>query len=87
MFFKKRLPSRSFAENFLGGYMTIGPVTIFGENAMHWAVVTRLPGGFFSFRLPLRCFGDWWPLYCFFSPDGTPANATRWFWGRRARRF
>ena len=36
--FKKKHPSLSFGENFLGGHVTLGPVTIFGENAMHWAV-------------------------------------------------
>lgn len=87
MIFKKRYPSLSFAENFLGGHISLGPVTIFGENAMHWAVVIKTRTGFLSFRLPLRCFGAWWPLYCFHSPDGTPNKATWWGWGRKARGF
>lgn len=36
-----------------------------------------------SSPLPLRCFGCWWPLYCYFSPDGTPNQATWWGWGKR----
>lgn len=36
-----------------------------------------------SSPLPLRCFGRWWPLYCYFSPDGTPNQATWWGWGKR----
>ena len=87
MIFKKRYPSLSFAENFLGGHVTIGPVTIFGENAMHWAVVIDMGKDYLSFRLPLRCDGRWWPLYCFRSPDGTPTQATWWGWGRKDRGF
>lgn len=87
MIFKKRYPSLSFAENFLGGDVTLGPVTIYGENAMHWAVVIDMGKDYLSFRLPLRCFGAWWPLYCFRSPDGTPTRATWWGWGRKARGF
>lgn len=85
--FKKKYPGLSFAENFLGGHVDIGPVTIFGENAMHWAVVTRTRWGYLSFRLPVRCFGCWWPMYCFLSPNGTPGDATKWFWGREARGY
>ena len=87
MIFKKRYPSLSFAENFLSGHISLGPVTIFGENAMHWAVVIETRTGYLSFRLPLRCFGAWWPLYCFHSPDGTPSKAKWWGWGRKARGF
>ena len=87
MIFKKRYPSLSFAENFLSGHISLGPVTIFGENAMHWAVVIETRTGYLSFRLPLRCFGAWWPLYCFHSPDGMPSKATWWGWGRKARGF
>ena len=85
MIFKKRYQSLSFAENFLGGHVTIGPVTIYGENAMHWAVNIKIRDGWFCFRLPIRCFGAWWPLYCYFSPDATPTRATWWGWGRKSR--
>lgn len=87
MIFKKRYPALSFSENFLGGAVTLGPVTVFGENAMHWAVVINTGKDYLSFRLPMRCFGVWWPLYCFRSPDGTPTRATWWGWGRKARGF
>jgi hypothetical protein len=81
--FKKKYPELSFYENFLGGHLDIGPVTIYGENAMHWAVNIRFKGkGYLCFRLPLRCFGSWWPLYCYFSPDATPSSATKWYWGK-----
>lgn len=62
----------------MGGHLSIGRMTIYGENAMHWAVNIRLNDTYMCFRLPLRCFGKWWKLYLYFSPDGTPSNAT---WG------
>lgn len=80
-----RYPALSWWENHAGGHVNFGPVTIYGENAMHWAVNIRTWGGWFCFRLPLRCFGRWWPLYCYWSIDATPPDEPglgRWFWGR-----
>lgn len=79
---KKKYPTLSFAENFLAGHVVIGPVTIYGENAMHWAINIRTRNGWLCFRLPLRCFGKWWPLYCYWSPNATPDAATWWGWGK-----
>ena len=77
--FRKRYPSLSFWENFLGGHLSFGPVTMYGENAMHWAVNIRTKRwGYVCFRLPFRCFGGWWPLYFYCSPDATPTRATFW---------
>lgn len=85
--FKYKYPALGFWQNVFGGHLTIGPVTIYGENAMHWAVVIDTRWGYLSFRLPLRCFGAWWSMYCFLSPDATPKRATKWFWGRKARGY
>lgn len=75
--FKKRYPGLSFASNFLGGHINIGPATIYGENAMHWAVnIKTQRWGYICFRLPIRCGGRWWPLYFYCSPDATPCSAT-----------
>jgi hypothetical protein len=75
--FKKKYPSLSFAENFLGGHISIGPITIYGENAMHWAVNIRTKRwGWICFRLPVRCFGSWWPMYFYCSPNATPQKST-----------
>ena len=83
-FFKKKYPSLSFAENFLGGRRNIDKITIYGENAMHWAVNMRTRRwGWVCFRLPVRCFGRWWPLYFYCSPNATPKNATFWLFGRK----
>lgn len=82
LFPKKKVYSTfSWRENFLDGYVAIGPLVIYGENAMHWAVNIQSRWGYICFRLPLRCFDRWWPLYFYISPDATPASATRWLYG------
>lgn len=71
-------PSNRFGwlERNLGGHLNLGPVVIFGQNAMHWAVNIYTRWGIVCFRLPLRCFGVWWPVYFYISRDGTPNSAT-----------
>lgn len=66
----------NFWERYFGGHISLGPLVIYGENAMHWAVNIRSPWGWVCFRLPVRCFGRWWPLYFYVSPDATPQRAT-----------
>lgn len=73
---KAEYESLSYWENFMSGHLTIGRVTFYGENAMHWAVNIRFKKTYMCFRLPFRCFGEWKPLYLYFSPDGTPSSAT-----------
>ena len=75
----------SFWEKQFGGHISIGPITVYGENAMHWGVTISTPKGYLCFRLPFRCFGCWWPLYCYVSPDATPHSATIWLWGRKEK--
>lgn len=68
----------------LGGHINLGPVTIFGRNAMHWAVNIRTHRwGWVCFRLPFFCYGAWWPLYLYASPNGTPWAATFYVGGGR----
>lgn len=53
---RKEYRSLSWWENFMSGHVSFGPVTIFGENAMHWAVnIKTKRWGYICFRLPLRC--------------------------------
>lgn len=68
---------RLFWERRFGGHICIGRLVIYGENAMHWGVRfwTRR-WGYVCFRLPFRCFGHWWPLYFYLSPNATPWGAT-----------
>ena len=65
-----------FMATHLGGHVNIGNVTIYGENAMHWGVEIKFRKGWLCFRLPLFCFGRWWGLYVYFSPNATPQKAT-----------
>ena len=55
--------------------------TIYGRNAMHWAVNIKIFGAWLCFRLPFTCFGKWWPLYLYYSIDGTP-NMAKWKIGK-----
>lgn len=73
----KRYPHLSFCQNFLGGHISLGSLTIYGENAMHWGVTIRSKRyGYICFRLPFKSFGRWIPLYFFLSPNATPWAST-----------
>ena len=59
------------------GHKIIGKITIYGENAMHWAVtIESKKYGYICFRLPFFCFGKWFPLYFYLSPNATPWAST-----------
>jgi hypothetical protein len=73
-----------FLDRWFGGHVTVGPVTVFGRNAMHFAVNIRTRDGWICFKPPTRCFGVWWPWYFYISPDATPQSATT-LWGYRGR--
>lgn len=64
-------------ETFMTGHISIGNLTIYGRNAMHWGVnIWTKKYGYICFRLPLPCYGRWWPLYFYCSPDATPQSST-----------
>jgi len=73
---KAKYEGLSWWENFMGGHIDIGPITIYGENAMQWAVNWHMFKTVVCFRLPFRCFGKWWPLYFYISKNATPQKAT-----------
>jgi hypothetical protein len=85
----KKYKGLSWFENFLGGHLSIGGLTVYGENAMHWGVNIRTKKwGYICFRLPFRCFGKWWPLYFYLSPNATPWAATYYVGtGHYAKKF
>ena len=59
------------------GHFNVGPVTIYGANAMHYAVNVRTGDGWICFRPTTGREGAWrWYLYV--SPDATPGRA---WWG------
>lgn len=75
-----KYPCLNWYENFMSGHFDIKIpflmcITIYGENAMHWAVNIHIFKTYVCFRLPFRCFGVWYPLYFYISKDGTPTNA------------
>lgn len=63
---------------YVGGHVTIGRVTIFGHNAMHWAVNVRTHRwGSVCFRpTTISPFGSKWRWYFYVSPNGTPWAST-----------
>lgn len=64
-------------ESIFDGHITIGNLTIFGANAMHWGChFWTKKYGYICFRLPFRCYGRWWPMYLYFSPNATPWAST-----------
>lgn len=71
---------------FFAGHWVFGPITIYGDNAMHWAVRINsgvLGLGYICFNLPFFSQGKWHPLYFYLSPNATPGKATLWLWGKK----
>ncbi len=86
--FKKKYPGLSFWENYLGEHISMGRLTIYGENAMHWGVTFwTMKWGYICFRLPFRCFGGWWPLYFYVSPCATPWASTFYLGSNREQKI
>lgn len=64
-------------QKFMSGSIRIGRLTIYGRNAMHWGVTFYTKKyGYICFRLPLPCFGKWYLLYFYCSPNATPWAST-----------
>ncbi len=69
--------------NILRGHISFLGITIYGANAMNWAVNVRTKWGWLCFSLPVlsrfrkdcgnKWFYDW---YIYLSPDGTPCAST-----------
>lgn len=70
----------TWQERHIGGHVNAGHrVTIYGCNAMHYAVnVWTKRWGWVCFRPTTRHFGRWWHWYLYASRDGTPSAAV---WG------
>lgn len=52
-------------------------ITIYGANAMHWAIDIWFFGQYYCFHPTTKTFGCKWPWYFYISKDATPFNA----WG------
>ena len=61
----------------IGGHISIGNLTIYGRNAMHFAWNYRVKRGRYYICLcpPVYCWGRWWPWYLYLSRNGTPQRA------------
>lgn len=75
---KAKYEGLSYWENFFGGHLNIGKnITIYGENAMHWAVQIYIKKwGYIVFTLPFRTYGKFWGCHLYCSPNGTPWACT-----------
>jgi hypothetical protein len=80
----KKYKTLSWWDNFMSGHISIGPITIWGANAMRWAVNIHTKGfGYICFTLPVlarwrkdrygKTYFDW---YFYLSPNGTPWACT-----------
>jgi len=64
-------------EKYLSGHITIGPVTLFGFNAMHGqAEINTRRFGVICIKPPTYMFGRWWPAQFYMSPNHTPWAST-----------
>ena len=63
-----------FLGKYFGSHINIGPITIYGYNAMHFAVNIETRWGYICFHPTLICFGRWWRWYFYISKDATPYN-------------
>ncbi len=60
-----------------GGHISIGPLVIYGFNAMHVAInLHSKRWGWICFHPTCRVFGKWWRWYFYISPDATPYETT-----------
>jgi hypothetical protein len=59
------------------GHVRVGPVTIYGANAMHYAINVSTGAGYICAR-PTTGRRRSWRWYLYTSPDATP---TRAWWG------
>jgi uncharacterized membrane protein YwaF len=69
--YEKRWQDRVFP-----GHVTIGPLTIYGANAMHWAINLSTRWGYLCAHPTTKTFGGRWPWYVYLSPNATPWAAT-----------
>lgn len=67
--------SDRLADRIFTGHITIGPVTIYGANAMHWHVDVLIGRHYWCFHPTTRTYGGRWPWKFYVSPDGTPTRA------------
>lgn len=91
----KEYKALSWWANFTGGHISIGPITIYGANAMNWTVNIRTKKfGYICFTLPAlarfrktkdgKLIFQW---YFYLSPNGTPWASTFYIGSNREERI
>lgn len=81
----KKYKGLSWFENFMGGHLSLGRLTIYGENAMNWSVNMKIKSAYLCFTLPTwrRMINkDEW--YVYFSKDATPSRS-KWYYGTKRK--
>jgi len=75
---KAEYPTLSWYENFMGGHITFGKTTIYGCNAMCWAVnIHTKKWGYVCFTLPsINRLRRREGMYFYLSPNATPQAST-----------
>lgn len=86
---KAKYDTFNWWENFMGGHLNIGKLTIFGDNAMCWAVNYRTKKwGYVCFTLPsIKRKKMKMPYYLYLSPNGTPWASTFYIGGNKNERI
>lgn len=75
-------------DKWLGGYISFFNITIYGRNAMRWAVnIKTKKYGYICFNLPIPVEGIVDKFYYYLSPDGTPNASTYWFGNKHNKRL
>ena len=70
-----QLHRRRWQDRLLIGHITMGRVTLYGANAMHWALEVRIGRSYWCFHPITHTFGGYWPWYFYASHDATPQSA------------
>lgn len=75
---KAKYKTFNWFENFMGGHINIGNITIYGANAMCWAVnISTKKYGYICFSLPsIRRKKYKYDNYFYLSPNATPWACT-----------
>ena len=66
---------RRWQDRLFRGHASIGPITLYGANAMHWAINVWMLGHYWCFHPTTHTFGGYWPWYFYLSRDGTPQGS------------
>ena len=64
----------NWLDKHFGEHYKLGPICLYGSNAMHFATNIKTPWGYLCFRPSVYHYGRWWRWYIYLSKDGTPCK-------------